>query len=332
MTLTQVAIITRRGIIAIIALIFLGIVGGIGYRVWYDYYISTLPPVEEKPDLKFGSLAKIVFPKATVSSANYSYSIDTETGSFPQMPKIIKVYFIPRANIVSLLAPDESQKLAASFGFTLPREIINPTNYKYADESSGSFIIDLTTGNFSYQKQIATSSATLDKTFSNQSQLTENFKEFLKNKGKLNDDLAAGRTNVSYNKPIPTAATSAEISIWPSNFEGLEIITPSFSSGLIQGTALNTELADRYSEVNYTYWQIDKTSFATYYLKPANKAFAELQSGLGYVSSESPTSKVSIAKVSLAYFESEEYAPYLQPVYVFEGPNFKALVPAISQN
>ncbi|MDO8638723.1 MAG: hypothetical protein Q7R43_04045, partial [Candidatus Daviesbacteria bacterium] len=324
MTLTQIAIITKRGIIAVIALIFLSIVGAIGYRVWYDYYISTLPPVEEKPDLKFGSLSKIVFPKTAVSSANYSYSIDTETGSFPQMPKIIKVYFIPRANIVSLLAPDESQKLGVSFGFTLPREIVNPTNYKYADESNGSFNIDLTTGNFSYQKNIATSSATLNKTFTDQSKLALDFKEFLKSRGKLNDDLALGRTNVLYNKPIPSAAASAQISIWPSDFEGLEIVTPSFSLGLVQGNALNTEVPDRYSKVNYVYWQIDKNSFATYYLKPVDKAFAELPSGLGYVSSESPTSKVSIIKVTLAYFESEEYSPYLQPVYVFEGPNFKA--------
>lgn len=329
MTLTQVAIITRRGIIAIIALIFLSIIGAIGYRVWYDYYISTLPPVEQKPDLKFGVLPKINFPKTVVSSANYSYSIDTETGSFPQMQKIIKVYFIPRANIVSLLAPDESQKLAASFGFTSPKEVQSPINYQYTNESGSSFIIDLTTGNFNYQKNIATSSATLDKTFSNQTDLAQSFKDFLKDKGKLNDDLASGRNKVVYDKLIPTNATSAEISIWPSNFDGLQILTSSPNSALIKSTALNTEAADRYSNLNYTYWQIDKNTFATYYLKPVDKAFAELQSGLGYVSVESPSSKVSIAKVSLVYYESEEYAPYLQPMYVFEGPNFKALVPAI---
>jgi hypothetical protein len=333
MTLTQVAIITKRGVVIFIALIFLSIAGAIGYRVWYDYYTSTLPPVEEKPDLKFGVLPKIIFPKAIVSSSNYSYSIDTETGTFPQMPKIIKVYFIPRANIVSLLAPDESQKLANEFGFTSGREVISPTDYRYFDSSGNTFLIDLTTGNFNYQKNIATASAKPDKSFGDQQIIAQNFKDFLKSKGELNDDLAAGKTKVVYNKPLPANASSATVSIWPSNFDGLEIITPSNNKALVNATVNNTDKeADRYSTVNYIYWQIDKNTFATYPLQTTENAFAKLQSGLGYVVQESANAKVSLTKVTLAYFESEEYSPYLQPVYIFEGPGFIALIPAIDQN
>jgi len=333
MTLTQVAIITRRGVLTFVALLILGTVSAIGYRVWYDYYQSTLPPVEEKPDLKFGTLPKIAFPKSVISSSNYSYSIDTETGSFSQMPKIIKVYFIPRANVVSLLAPDESQKLAARFGFNSPREVLNPTTYQYKDNKNNLFTIDLISGNFNYQKQNATPSAKIDPVFIDQNQLVDTLKGFLRGNGVLNDDLASGRNKVIYNKNTPNNSNSAFITLWPSDLDGLQIVTSSSSAGLINATVTNTnnEL-NRFPILNYIYWQIDKTTFATYPLQPIENAFAQLQSGQGYVTQVPQNAKVSITKNYLAYFESEEYSPYLQPVYVFEGPNFTGLVPAIKSD
>lgn len=333
MTLTQVSTITKRSVIAFAALIVLGIVAAVGYRVWYNYYVSTLPPVEKKPDIKFGTLPKINFPKSNISSSNYSYSIDTETGGFPQMPKIIKVYFIPRTNVVSLLAPDQTVQLASKFGFNSGREVLNATTYRYGDGSDGFFTIDLITGNFNYKKNIATSSGKLDTAFTDQTRLMQNFKEFLMGKGVLNNDLTTGRTNVIYGKSISTASSSAAVSIWPADFEGLQITTPSTKSGLAKALAINTNTEeDKYPELSYVFWQIDKTTFGTYPLEPVESAFVKLQSGLGLVTEEPTTANVSITKVSLAYFESEEYTPYLQPVYVFEGPNFTALVPAIKSD
>lgn len=333
MTLTQVAIITRRGVITFVALIFLGIVSAVGYRIWYNYYQSTLPPVEEKPDLKFGILPKVIFPQSIVSSSNYSYSIDTETGKLPQMPKLIKVYFIPRANIVSLLAPEESQKLAVKFGFTGTREILNPTTYKYTDSSGNPFIIDLITGNFNYHKKTATSSANIDDTFVDQNKLASTFKGFLASSGVLNEDLSGGRNKVVYNKNTPQTSNSAIVSIWPTDIEGLQIVNSSASASLISATATNSgNDLTRFPILNYIYWQVDKTTFGTYPLQPIEDAFTQLQSGLGYISQVPSESKISITKAYLAYFESNEYTPYLQPVYVFEGPNFTALVPAIKSN
>ncbi|MFA5932843.1 MAG: hypothetical protein WCV81_01095 [Microgenomates group bacterium] len=329
MTLTQVATITRRGVIAFVALLILGTISAIGYRVWYNYYQSTLPPIIEKPDMKFGILPKIVFPKATVSSSNYSYSIATETGNLPQLPKIIKVYFIPRANIVSLLAPDESQKLAAKFGFLGAREVLNPTTYRYSDNSNNFFTVDLITGNFNYQKQ-ASVSAKLDTAFINQDQLLASFKGLLQGTGLLNEDLSNGKSAVIYNKSTPTTSTSALISLWPSDLDGLKIVTSSASSGLVSATAINSvNETDRFPKLNYIYWQIDKTTSASYPLQSIENAYAQLQSGQGYISQIPSQAKVSISNVYLAYFEPEEYSPYLQPVYVFEGPQFTALVSAI---
>lgn len=333
MTLTQVATITRRGVIAFVAFLILGTIAGIGYRVYYNYYISTLPPVVEKPDLKFGVLPKIVFPKSTISSSNFSYTIATETGAFPQLPNIIKVYFLPKANIVSLLAPNESAQLASKFGFTGTREILTPTTYRYADSNKNSFTIDLITGNFNYQKQIASPSAKLDTTFANQDNLITTFKGLLQSTNLLNEDLQKGRGLVTYNKSAPTTSTSASVSLWPQDIDGLKIVTASASAGLVRTTAINTNVeTDRFPILNYVYWQVDKTTVASYPLQPVENAFAKLQSGQGFISQIPAKPQVSISNVTLAYFEPEDYAPYLQPVYVFEGPGFTGLVPAIKSD
>src|SRR3989344_695400 len=87
MTLTQTANLTRRGIIIIIVLMIIAISGSIGYSIWNQYRISQIPPVMEQPEMKFGILPAINFPASNVTSSNYSYSLDTETGNLPQIPK-----------------------------------------------------------------------------------------------------------------------------------------------------------------------------------------------------------------------------------------------------
>ena len=59
------------------------------------------------------------------------------------------------------------------------------------------------------------------------------------------------------------------------------------------------------------------------------RAWEYLQTGKGYVAKRT-TPNVTIRKISLAYYESNEPQEFLQPVYVFEGDNgFVAYVPAI---
>src|SRR3989344_5818948 len=103
MTLSQTAILTKQVITLSIITIVLGTVSFIGYKIWYAYYLANLPPIEEKPDTKFGKLPYPDFPVAGVSSYNFSYSIDTTTGGLPKVgtdagfEKLIKVYFITKS-------------------------------------------------------------------------------------------------------------------------------------------------------------------------------------------------------------------------------------------
>lgn len=337
MTLTQTAILTRRVILISSISLFLGMVSFLGYRVWYAYYLSTLPPVEEKPDTKFGTLPLPDLPIANVSSSNFSYSLDTTTGGLPDLGKIIKVFFIPKT-YATLLAPEKSQSLASKFDIRSEPEVLSETLYRFRTEEKA-ITIDLDTGNFTYlvEKSPEQPQSLID----SDDKLINDLKNLLNSKGLLDEGLTKGRFKVSLLKfegenlvPVESRseAQAAQISIWPQDLNQIPIATPDINQSLI--TAIVTRSANdlkNYLSLKYTYWPVDETTFATYPLKTTREGYDDLISGKGVVVVEPERPEVSITSVYLAYFQSEKYTPYLQPVFVFEGPNFVSFVPAIKE-
>ena len=334
MTLTQTATLTKQIIIATIAALILGIVSFIGYKIWYAYYLSTLPLVEEKPDTKFGLLPLPDFPDSNVSSSNFSYSLDTTTGGLPKVgidpgfEKIIKVYFVTQT-FATFLSPEKSQTLAQKFDIASPPQILSETKYKFTDQSR-SLNIDLDNGNFFYTKE-ATLSAI--QSLDDDQKLISDFKQVLVNLGISRQDLKNGRSKVTL---IPTSlraeAQAAQISLWPEALDKKSIFTPDFNKALINATVVKEagEL-DNYLSLDFIYYPIDTTTFATYPTKTAEDAFENLKNGQGVIILEPKNPQVSITSVYLGYYLSKDYNPYLQPVFVFEGPNFVAYVSAISE-
>lgn len=330
MTLTQTAILVKRGTIAFIILITLIISGMIGYNIWHQKYLSTLPAQEELPEEKFGKLPELSLPKGLVSSSNFSYSLDTTTGGLPKMPTLIKVYFIPQAG-VSLLAPEKSKQLAKSLGFNQQVESSLETTLRFKDNQESALTIDLTTGNFNFERKIATLSAeSIKNPLPNQSDLVKEFKSYLEAKNLLPEPLRSDRSKVIYDKTDATDSETAQVNLWPKDFDNLPIITSSFSQSLIKAEVnKSNKEVEKFQNLYYTYWPIDQTTYSTYKIKTAEQAFSDLKSGKGVVVLEPAKPQVSISKVYLGYFQGEIYTSYLQPIFVFEGPHFVALVPAI---
>lgn len=324
MTLTQAATLTRRFILVFFILVFLGTTTFVGYKIWYARYLASLPPPEEKPDQKFGVLPALDLPKSSVSSSNFSYSLDTETGSLPTFPKVAKVFFMPKVQS-SFLAPEKSAALAEKFNLKVPPEIISETKYQYKDKSR-SLLINLDTGDFFYKEE-ATPAAipTLEQ---DDNRLIDNFKNFLSGKISLYEEIKNGFAKVTRNPDNKTA----EINVWPQNIDERKIITPTFSGGLINASVAGqgSDL-ENYFSINYIFHPIDQTTFATYSIKSADVAFNELRSGQARVIIEPPKPQASITSVYLSYYQSENYQPFLQPVIVFEGVNFAAYVDAIAR-
>lgn len=320
MTLTQAALITKRTILILGIVIFLILTSTVGSSLYYRYQISQIPKVEEKAEIKYGQLPKPNFPLPRVSSANYSYSVDTNTGELPQVPLFIKIYFIPQAGL-TLLAPDRARNIAQGLGFSNGPQTEEQNKYIFSDDSGGKLKIDVLTANFSFQKQ-ATPSAQIQNNSLSKDSLATQFINFLSSKVQLPKELSQDRANV----------IGDIVTLWPQNIDDLPVVTANYSLGLTKGQfTVKEDGGVEFNSVDYVYWPVDTTSFSTYPLKTAQAALSDLKNGEGYISIEPKNPQVSITSVKLAYFQSETYSPYLQPVFIFEGPSFVALVPAINQ-
>lgn len=328
MTLTQASLITRRGVIITSILIVLSLTAKFGFDWYQNYQLSQLPPLEEVAEMKYGALPPVEFPPSNVSSTNYSYSLDTTTGDLPVVPKLIKVYFIPKAGL-SLLAPDKARTLAERLGFTQGPTTLSQDEHQFSDQTGDKVIINVNSGNFSYQK---TATPSAEVSLPPKDELVEDLKQWLAQKIQLPQEILDGRSSVSYTPEAPGQPPQAQISLWPSNVDEKKIITGNFITGLIRATAIPHQQPEQlFKELTYTYWPVDQTSYSTYSLKTAGQALDDLRSGLGYVAVSPNSPQVSLTSVELAYYQSGTYTPYLQPIYVFEGPSFVALVPAIQQ-
>ena len=337
MTLTETAALTKKSFVILFILIFLATAAFIGYKIWYANYLANLPKVEEKPNLAFGTLPSLDLPPSVVSSSNYSYTIDTPTGKLPEFDKLIKVYFMPKA-AATLLSGDRSIALANKLGVNEPPQILSEISYKFATSSGQILDVSLDTGNFKFTKD-ATMSANLAK-LDDETKLSSGFKNLLSEIGVLNEELVAGPNKITYYKffvdrLIPTTVTDAEvaqIALWPGEIDQKPIVTGNLTGSLVYGLFDKTANVKNLLKLDFTFWPVDQTSFATYPLKTAEQAFSELQNGGGTVIQESATPAVSITDLNLGYFESEKYTPYLQPVYIFTGPSFTAYLPAIQNS
>lgn len=332
MTLSQTAIITKQIITFSIIFLILGILGFVGYKVWYTYYLAHLPIKEPIPDTRFGILPQPDFPQSSVSSSNYTYSIDTATGNLPKLgadegfDKLSKVYFITQV-FATLLSGEKSQKLAEKFNINSEPQILSEINYFYKEDNK-TLNVDLNTGNFIYTKE-ATSAAS--EALDDNEKLVSDFKSLLSSLGVFKDTLAKGPTKVVLLKK-DDVVQAAQISLWPETIDKKLILTSDFNKSLINAVVKKTASnLDDYLSLSYTFWPTDLTTFATYATRLPEKAIEDLKNGKGIIIVESPKAQVSITSIYLAYFLAEKYNPYLQPIYVFEGPQFVAYVSAITE-
>lgn len=321
MTLTQTALITKRAIFFLILLSAVGTSTFFGYKIWQARYLAGVPKPEEKPDIKFGLLPKPDFLKPLVSSANFSYSIDTQTGGLPNFPKLAKVYYIPKG-VVTFASSDKAGFLAQKLGIINPPQVLSETTHQFKDNTK-TLTYQLDSGNFIFKKEATAASFT---PLGDEKELTSDFRRLLSSLGLLNDDL---RNSPSKAKLLKEASAAA-VFIWPKDIDKFPIVSQNFTDSPVEATSSgNFQIPDNLLVFKYTFWPVDQKTYATYPLKTAAQALEDLRGAKGIVLVEPKSPKVSITSVYLAYLESENYTPYLLPVFVFEGPNFVAYVNAL---
>ena len=100
----------------------------------------------------------------------------------------------------------------------------------------------------------------------------------------------------------------------------------------------NTKGEESLFEINYSQFEIDLETKATYNIKDTTSVWEELQAGQGIVvRAPKPNSPIAINNLTLGYFW-DSTSKYLKPIYIFEGttsvdqltPDFVAVLPAIA--
>ena len=349
--LTEISIIFRKLIIwlslGIIVFIFLRLLFIIAINSWKASHPIRIPP----PKMEFGKLPNPKFSQVATSSSGLRFTLENIEG-VPVVDKpqegtaSSKVYSMPKKS-PTFLSADRSNKFAVKLGFTNEPQVSNSTIYNYTDplEPLRTLSVDSINLNFILKYRwennpIVVSNGRLD----SKDQALNEIKSFIQYNNLFDDSIALGKKNpelLTYNQLtnsfLPSTSVSTanviKVNYFRNDLDGLKILPPAFNHSynyVIYTRSTNTN--SQVLEVSYKFWPIDFDNFGTYPIKSAISAWQDLIDGYATVvnlGNNSPQNIV-IRHIYLAYYDSEDPQPYLQPIYVFEGDNdFVAFLPAV---
>lgn len=346
-SLTETSVITRKAVIWIVIIVGILIAVrvmvllGIGY--WHATHPIPIPP----PNTLFGKLPAPDFVNMATSSANLKYTLVNIEGHPPETTDAAKVYPMPKRS-TSITSAQNAQQFAKRLNFSPQPEMLTPTYYKFTDpeDKLHTLEVDIVTLNFkilyNYQKN---PQIFFQGTINSKDQALGEIKSYAG--GLFNGDLTKGKLTLDLLKFdnttrdfIPASSLSntdaVRVNFFRSDLDGLKVLPPDFnkSYSYIIYTPSNNQNW-KFPDVEYTFWPLDY-NFATYPLRSSQEAWQALQEGKGYVANmgkNNPGDTVVIRNIYLAYYDSKDPQPYLQPVFVFEGDNnFAVYIAAVAPN
>lgn len=340
-TLTEVGYYTRRiikwGAVGLVVIMLIPPAWKLAKRI----YLAINPPPPPAPTVKYGKLPKLVFLEI---DPNYKpeYKLETIEGGLPKLAGVAKVYFVS-VNKSRILELEKIKPKARVLGFDQePVKGADDQTYKFTSlKFPAELTVNIIYNSYTYKYDWRSDSKILDeRAVPNNGQALLEAKGLLQNLGLLADDLANGKSKITYlaggsGVLVPTISLSeanfVRVDMFRADKDGLRVITPKGEESPVNVTLSGAnDRARRIVEANYSYSRILDNEFSTYPLKGVDKAWAELQQGAGYIAHPG-ANQVTVRKVSLAYYESGQPQEFLQPVYMFEGDGgFIAYVSAVS--
>lgn len=341
--LTETAYLTRKavkyGIYFIIFLIALRIVVSVTTSV----YRALNPPAPPPPDTYFGNLPAIKFPKKE-GLPKIEYQLETVEGSLPQTASEGKVYFMPQKQ-AKLFSLEETKRIAGRMGFRGEPRKISATQllFETGGTPNTTLVIDMVTNEFELNYDFVSDQEILsERKLPSDEQAVSEAKNFLSQAGLLTDGLREGTAKVTYFKLeapnlIPAISLSeadfVRVNLSRKDLNDLKILPANPLGGNVSFLISGSRRQDkRIVKIEYFHQVVDEAVSGTYPLRSSNAAWQELMAGGGWIASlgDNEDGEVTIRKVHLAYFESNEVQEFLQPIIVFEGDNdFYAYVPAV---
>ena len=341
LTLSQATSETRAilkwGGVVILLLFFAVVLFRLG-SYFKDKFFPTPPP---PPTVTFGKLPAIVFPNNS-SDKNFSYSLDTVSGTLPLFPDRLKVYKMA-SNPPDLLALQKAKSKVGAVGFTSNELPVSNQVYQWND--NGPLNRTITMNIFSSDFSLS-SSFISDPIVQSAGNLPDPngainvAQTFLSTMDSLPDDIDNSKTQTflfSINNNTLTSATSIsnaqviEVDLFQKDVDKLPIFYPKAVNSTMTLLIVAGQDQPQVAQINYYHQSISKNN-STYPVKTAQEAFNELKQGKGYIASYFGTSDyISIKNISLGYYIGDKKQDYLMPIAVFEGNDgFFAYVPLLN--
>jgi hypothetical protein len=337
-TLTEVSQVARKVIkYGTIALVVLVLFPGFA-RIIKRIYLTLHPPPPPAPTVRYGKLPKLDFPTVP-AEATPEYTLETIEGGLPKLTNQAKVYVVG-INKSRLLTLNRVKQKVSSLGFLNEPIQTDEQTYLFIHPKSGSQLsYNVVSGSFSYNYDW-----TLDKTIYQThsvpvgSEAIGAAKDFLNSVGSLSDDLVSGNGKYIYlvasgSAVFPTDsvydANFVRVDLFRANKDDMSVVTVGGDTSPIEVMISGLPDPKRIIQANFQYSQILENDYATYPLIPVQEAWNQLLAGKGYIAKKT-TQKVTVRRITLAYFESNQPQKFLQPVYFFEGDaGFMAYVQAV---
>jgi len=271
------------------------------------------------------------------------------------------------ANVYYLLPPpatkfgylEKAHLIARGFGFDTDTAVFRLFNDQAIfTEANQTITIDVKDFNFSYEFAFENDPSVFESTVTPTTLEAESkAKSFLQNIDVYPKELTQGQTNAiffrfdSEQKKVTTIDSKApsgavpdeapnmiEIDFSRPDLEGLPVVGSSyFNTGNYMLMAFYNTGEHKILKSQIEYYERSDDQVGFYPLRSADEAYADLQSGNGYVINNPLDEKtITIKEMFLAYYDHYDQDAgdvYLQPVYVFIGKenNFVAYVPAVSK-
>jgi hypothetical protein len=293
-------------------------------------FIPTFINGGVKPDYAFGVIPKPTIPM-NITSRGISFVLDTVDGKLPTLPSILATYQTDPL-LADILGPERGTQLASSFGFPEGPVVLDSQTYKYTNHQNPyqSMTVNIGTQNFILSSDYGSGMFSGPAPSNSSQDLIDRARRFLQSHNMLPKELETSTATVSYRKISGSgtvgadsidSANFARVDLFRSNVNSYPIVGPMTDQALVYVGLKPFQQISAITELHYTFWPYFSDKKGLYPLLPVDQAFKNLQDGqASLISPESVNFKqVNVKSISIAYYQDDNYEPYLEPVYLFDG-------------
>ena len=302
-----------------------------------QFFPEPPPP----PEVKFGKIPDVSFPLQEKSSVGFK--VNTKSGDLPaDFPDRIKVYknkgFEP-----SLTALQDARSRVEGLLFNNREEKVSETTFRWAKVTGETLSLDIYTNDFTvdsnflfFPEVYSSGSFALTK-----DRLTSVITAFL---GGLEIDVSNfdfDVTRVKYYKIANNTleqvesqndAQIARVDLFQKRVDDKPIFYPEYNGSTMHFFIGEREGALQITKAEFYQHITNAEESSTYPIIPVQKALDDLARGKGLILTEKPlfSKTFEITDVNLVYYYGKNDTGYLNPIYVFYGSDFFAIVNALS--